>query len=171
MPPTGRCSRTPRSSARRSASPPSPRVAAHPEAELEPRLRDLVRRDVLVAGDRTRARLSGASTAFVQALIREVAYGTMARRDRRSRHLAAARYFESLGDDELAGVLATHYLDAYRVSEPGAEADAVGVQARIALRAAAERAAALHSPEQALAYLEPALEVTRDPVSGPSCSR
>ncbi len=87
----------------------------------------------------------------------------MARRDRRSRHLAAARYFESLGDDELASVLATHYLDAYRVSDPGPEADAVGAQARIALRAAAERAAALHSPEQALAYLEPALEVTRDP--------
>ena len=99
----------------------------------------------------------------MQALIREVAYGMLARRDRRSRHLAAARYFESLGDDELAGVLATHYLDAYRASDEGPEADAVAVQARIALRAAAERAAALHSPEQALAFLETALEVTRDP--------
>ena len=43
---------------------------------------------------------------FVQALIREVAYGTLAKRDRRSRHLAAARFFESLGEDELAGALA-----------------------------------------------------------------
>ncbi len=43
---------------------------------------------------------------FVQALIREVAYATLSRRDRRARHLAAARYFEGLGDDELAGVLA-----------------------------------------------------------------
>ena len=100
---------------------------------------------------------------FVQALIREVAYGMLARRDRRSRHLAAARYFESLGDDELAGVLATHYVDAYRASDEGPEAEAVAAQARIALRAAAERAAALHSPEQALAFLETALEVTRDP--------
>ena len=50
--------------------------------------------------------------AFVQALIREVAYGTLAKRDRRSRHLAAARYFESLGEDELAGALAAHYLAA-----------------------------------------------------------
>ena len=52
--------------------------------------------------------------AFVQALIREVAYATLAKRDRRARHLAAARYFESLGDDELAGTLAAHYLAAYR---------------------------------------------------------
>ena len=35
--------------------------------------------------------------AFVQALIREVAYNTLARRDRKIRHLAAARYFESAG--------------------------------------------------------------------------
>ena len=79
------------------------------------------------------------------------------------RHLAAARYFEALGDDELAGVLATHYLDAYRASPEGAEGDAVAIQARIALRAAADRAAALHSNEQALAYLEHALTVTTDP--------
>ena len=58
-------------------------------------------------------RRSVASTSFVQALIREVAYATLAKRDRRARHLAAARYFESLEDDELAGVLATHYLAAY----------------------------------------------------------
>ena len=50
--------------------------------------------------------------AFVQALIREVAYGTLAKRDRRSRHLAAARFFESLGEDELAGALAAHYFAA-----------------------------------------------------------
>ena len=35
--------------------------------------------------------------AFVQALIREVAYNTLARRDRKARHLAAARYFEASG--------------------------------------------------------------------------
>ena len=35
--------------------------------------------------------------AFVQALIREVAYNTLARRDRKARHLAAARFFESSG--------------------------------------------------------------------------
>ena len=53
--------------------------------------------------------------AFVQALIREVAYNTLAKRDRKVRHLAAARYFESLGTDELAGALAGHYLAAQRL--------------------------------------------------------
>ena len=99
--------------------------------QLEPQLRELVRQDVLVQNRDPRSPERG-QYGFVQALIREVAYGMLARRDRRSRHLAAARYFESLGDDELAGVLATHYLDAYRASDEGPEAEAVAAQARIA---------------------------------------
>ena len=83
-------------------------------AELEPRLRALVAARAPRPRHATPGRRSAASTAFVQALIREVAYATLAKRDRRARHLAAARYFESLGDDELAGALATHYLAAYR---------------------------------------------------------
>ena len=137
-------------------------VSGVPASELETKLRDLVRRDVLTQNRDPRSPERG-QYGFVQALIREVAYGTLARRDRRARHLAAARYFESLGDDELAGVLATHYLDAYRASDEGPEGDTIAVQARIALRAAAERALALHSPKQALSFVDPALEVTRDP--------
>ena len=98
--------------------------------------------------------------AFVQALIREVAYSTLSLRDRRSRHLAAARYFESIGDDELAGALAAHYLAAYRASTEGPEAEALVAQARIALRAAAERAIALGAPGQAVTFLDRAIEVT-----------
>jgi class 3 adenylate cyclase/tetratricopeptide (TPR) repeat protein len=137
-------------------------VAGADEAELEPRLRDLVRRDVLLHNRDPRSPERG-QFGFVQALIREVAYGTLARRERRARHLAAARHFESLGDEELAGALAAHYLDAYHASDPGPEADAIGVQARIALRSAAERAASLHSHEQAIHYLEAALDVTAAP--------
>ena len=47
---------------------------------------------------------------FVQGVVREVAYQALAKRDRRAKHVAAARHLESLGDDELAGVLADHYL-------------------------------------------------------------
>ena len=97
--------------------------------------------------------------AFVQALIREVAYNTLAKRDRKVRHLAAARFFESLGSDELAGALAGHYLAAHANAPEGAEADALAAQARVALRAAAERAAALGAHEQAIAFLEHALAV------------
>ena len=37
--------------------------------------------------------------------------------------LAVARHYEALGDEELAGALASHYLAAYEASAEGAEAD------------------------------------------------
>ncbi len=129
--------------------------------DLEPRLRNLVRRELFELETDPRSPERG-QYRFVQSLIREVAYGTLARRDRRARHLAAARHFESLGDEELAGALATHYLAAHEASEAGAEADAVAIQARLALSAAADRAASLGAHDQAVMQLEQALAVTRD---------
>ncbi len=137
-------------------------VAGTAEAELEPRVHDLVHRELLTLRADPRSPERG-QYAFVQALIREVAYGTLAKRDRKRRHLAAARYFESLGSDELAGALAGHYLAAHQNAPEGVEADALAVQARIALRAAADRAAALGSHEQAVAFVRQALTVTSDP--------
>ncbi|HET7677268.1 MAG TPA: adenylate/guanylate cyclase domain-containing protein [Candidatus Limnocylindrales bacterium] len=137
-------------------------LSGMPPDGLEPRLRALARREVLALDVDPRSPERG-QYGFVQGLIREVAYQTLARKDRRARHLAAARYFESLGDDELAGVLASHYMDAFRATPPGPEADALATQARLALRGAAERAAALYSHAQALSYLAQALEVTADP--------
>ena len=130
---------------------------------LEPRLRALVRREVLVLDIDPRSPERG-QFGFVQGLVREVAYSTLSKRDRRSRHLAAARYFESLGDDEIAGALAMHYFDAWRASAEGSEGDTLAAQARVALRAAAERASRLHSPSQAVAFLDHALAVTPDPL-------
>ena len=136
-------------------------VSGIPEPELEPRLRSLVRRELLALETDPRSPERG-QYAFVQALVREVAYNTLARRDRKARHLAAACFFESLGSDEAAGALAGHYLAAYRNAPEGAEADAVAAQARIALRAAAERATALGAHAQAVALLEQALSMTTD---------
>jgi tetratricopeptide (TPR) repeat protein len=132
------------------------------EPKLEPRLRGLVRGELLILDTDPRSPERG-QYAFVQALVREVAYNTLARRDRQARHLAAARYFEGLGSDELAGALASHYLAAHRNAPEGVEADAVAAQARAALSAAAERAIALGSHAQAVAFLEQALSVTTDP--------
>ena len=73
---------------------------------------------------------------FVQALIREVAYSTLALRDRRDRHVAAARHFESIGDEELAGAVAAHYSAAFQASSEGTEADELAELARSALIAA-----------------------------------
>jgi class 3 adenylate cyclase/tetratricopeptide (TPR) repeat protein len=136
-------------------------ISGRPAEELEPALRALTRREVLQVDADPRSPERG-QYAFVQGLLREVAYSTLSKKDRRKRHLAAARYFESLGDEELAGALARHYLDAWRASPEGPEADAIAAQARVALRAAAERAAALHSHAQALTFLERLLSVTTD---------
>ena len=129
---------------------------------LDVRLRALVRRELLVQEVDPRSPERG-QYAFVQALIREVAYNTLAKKDRKVRHLAAARYLESLGTDELAGALAGHYLAAHGYAADGPEADALAAQARVALRGAAERAAALGSNEQAIAFLEHGLAVSPDP--------
>ncbi|MFN8629704.1 MAG: adenylate/guanylate cyclase domain-containing protein [Chloroflexota bacterium] len=133
-----------------------------PEA-LDARLRALIRQEILVLDADPRSPERG-QFGFVQALIREVAYNTLARRDRKERHLAAARFFESLGNDELAGALAGHYLAAYQNAAAGPEADALRVQARIALRASIERAITLASFGQAMDLATEALTVTDDPV-------
>ena len=137
-------------------------VSGVPLDALEPRLLALVRRELLTRDVDPRSPEHG-QYAFVQALIREVAYNTLARKDRRARHLAAARFFESLGSDELAGALAGHYLAAHANAPEGPEADALAGQARIALRGAALRAIELGSLQQAVTFLDQACDVTRDP--------
>jgi len=138
-------------------------VAALDPGDVERRLLSLVRRELVVRDVDPRSAERG-QFAFVQSLVREVAYSTLARRDRKTRHLAAARHFETLVDQELAGALAAHYLAAYRNASEGPEADALAAQARIALRAAGERAVALGAQEQALGFYRDALEVTIEPV-------
>ncbi|HXR27492.1 MAG TPA: adenylate/guanylate cyclase domain-containing protein, partial [Candidatus Baltobacteraceae bacterium] len=139
-------------------------VSGVPEAELEPRLRALAKRELLAPATTDPRSPERGQYAFVQALIREVAYGTLAKADRKAKHLAAARFFEGLGSDELAGALAGHYLAAYQNAPAGPEAEALAGQARLALRGAAERAAALGANDQAVRFLDQAISVTSDPV-------
>ncbi len=137
-------------------------ISGQDVASIETELRALARREIVVLDADPRSPERG-QYGFVQALIRDVAYGLLAKRDRRTRHLAAARYYEALGDDELAGMLARHYLDAYSASPSGEEGNALAAQARVALRAAADRAESLGSHDQARAYLEQTLAVVVDP--------
>ena len=137
-------------------------VAGEDASALEPLAQELVRRELFVQNRDPRSPEKG-QYAFVQALIREVAYGGIAKRDRKSRHLAAARHFESLDSQEMAGPLAVHYLSAHENAPEGPEADAIAAQARIALKAAAERATALGGHVQAVTYLMQALPLVTDP--------
>jgi class 3 adenylate cyclase/tetratricopeptide (TPR) repeat protein len=138
-------------------------VVGVPESELEPRMASFVRRELMRREMDPRSPERG-QYAFVQALIREVAYNTLSKKDRKKLHLAAARYFESLGNDEIAGALASHYLAAQANAAEGEESDALAAQARIALRAAATRASSLGSFDQAVTFFEQALAITTDPI-------
>ncbi len=137
-------------------------MSGEPPEALLPRLTALVRREILTLETDPRAPTRG-QHAFVQALLREVAFSTLSRRERRARHLTAARYFESIGDEEMAGVIASHFVEAYRASPEGPEGEAVATQARISLLATADRANDLGAIVQAIDTLGSALEVTPDP--------
>jgi len=132
-------------------------------AALDARLQRLVRGDLLQVEVDPRSPERG-QYAFVQALIREVAYSTLALRDRRERHIAAARYFESIGDEELVGAVAAHYGAAYRASSDGAEAQELADLARPALTAAGARAERLGALDQARSFFLQAVEISSDPL-------
>jgi class 3 adenylate cyclase/tetratricopeptide (TPR) repeat protein len=128
---------------------------------IEPRLARLVQRELLVLETDERDPGRG-SYRFVEWIVREVAYGTLSLRDRRERHLAAAAYLGAMDDPDLSGAVASHLLAAYRSGPPTRTDRVIALQAAVALRAAANRAMALHSPEQALEFLEGALSVTAE---------
>lgn len=137
-------------------------VSGIAETDLEQRLRALVRRELFGYESDPRSPERG-QYAFVQGLIREVAYNTLAKRDRKTRHLAAARYFASLDTDEIASAVAGHYLAARNNACDADEADALAAKARVALTDAGERAAALGGHVQAFELFEQAIAVTNEP--------
>jgi class 3 adenylate cyclase/tetratricopeptide (TPR) repeat protein len=126
---------------------------------LEHRLLGLVRREFVVREVDPRSPERG-QFAFVQGIIREIAYGMLSRADRRARHLAVAHHLEAAGDDELASAVAAHYVEALDATAPGPDRDALGARARDWLAQAAHRATGLGSPLQALALSEQALAIT-----------
>lgn len=92
---------------------------------------------------------------FVQSVIREVAYGRLARGDRKRRHVAVAHHYEVDGAVEFAAIVADHYMKALEI-EPD---EALAASARASMLAAAQRAFALHSHRQALTLVRRGLEI------------
>lgn len=137
-------------------------VTGHSPELLAVTLDALVRKEILDLEEDPRSPERG-QYRFVQGLIREVAYERLAKRDRLVRHLAAARYFEDLGDPELAGIVTTHYLEAHRLAPEGAGRDEIAAKARTTLLDAAARSRDLHAYAGAQHFLEQALEFATDP--------
>ena len=104
---------------------------------------------------------------FVQSVVRQVAYSTQSRRDRKQRHTAAADYLASLPDDggDLAVVIGRHLLDAVEVSSIGDDDVAeLSSRACVMLARAAARASSIGAPAEAQRLLESALARTNDPL-------
>jgi|GEM_PF-182128 len=155
-------------------------VSGRDEPAVSAGVAELVRRDVLdVMADPLSPERG--SLRFGQEMLRQVAYDTLSKRDRRSRHLAVAEHLRttfSNEGDEIAEVIAHHYLDALS-ADPSADdaaelaADALrflvraGERARRsgALSRAAEnfgRAAEIAPPDEAPALFESAAQASLD---------
>jgi len=124
-------------------------VSRRDETSLGPLLDDLVRKEFLYVESDPRSPERG-QYGFVQALAQRVAYEMLGKHDRKACHLAAAGYLAEeagIDPDELAEVVAAHYLDALAADEKADDAPAIRDRAREWLERAAERAISLAARE------------------------
>jgi class 3 adenylate cyclase len=131
--------------------------------ELDRVLGELVRLQIL---SRESSRLSAefGQFRFVQSVVRQVAYSTLARRDRKDTHLAVIDMLlaeEDAGED-LAPIIAQHYLEALEAVPGGDDVAELQRLAIAQLERAAARAGALGSPREAAGHLASALRNAAD---------
>jgi class 3 adenylate cyclase/tetratricopeptide (TPR) repeat protein len=140
-------------------------LAGISEDELTPLVQALVRKEVLGVQSDPRSPEHG-QYGFLQDLVRHVAYETLSKRERKSRHLAAAqeleRAFAEL--DEVAEVLASHYLAAVDAAPDADDAQAIRGKAREMLARAGARAGSLGAPEEGQRYFEQAAGLAEEPL-------
>jgi tetratricopeptide (TPR) repeat protein len=132
--------------------------------DLDEVLASLVRKEIFsLSTDRFSAEVG--QYRFVQSMVRQIAYGTQSRRDRKQRHLAAADYLAAEPDAaDLAVVIAQHVLDALDASgADDPDRPRLTERARELLEAGAARARTLGSHTEAQHHLETALARTEPP--------
>lgn len=125
-------------------------------------LASLVRLQIL-AQDASRMSAGYGNYRFVQTAVRQVAYGVLSRRDRRSIHLAVLAQMVARGEtgEDTAAIRAQHLLDAL---EAGSGPDDVELRrsALDELTRASARAGGLGSPTEAARHLRTALPLADD---------
>ena len=142
-------------------------LLGEPPETLDELLSSLVKKEVISLQTDPRSPDRG-QYAFLQDLVRAVAYETLPKRDRKQRHLAVAAHLLEAwaGDeDEIVEVVASHYLEAYQLAPSAPDAEDAKSKARQFLMRAGERAAALAVAEGAQRYFELALDLSEDPRS------
>ena len=120
----------------------------------------LVRRELLTLDEELNSPGRG-ELRFVQDVVREVAYHTLGRSERRAIHLDAAHVFEAMGE-EATDALAAHLAEAHDLTTDAGERQRLARRAVAAQRHAARGAMLLHAPERALGLLERALRIRGD---------
>jgi class 3 adenylate cyclase/tetratricopeptide (TPR) repeat protein len=127
-------------------------------SDVEQVLEGLVRLQIL-AHESRRFSAEFGQFQFVQSVVRQVAHGSLSRRDRKATHLAVVEVLERSGERvvEEAPIVAQHLLDAVAAA-PG-DPDAAELTARAIghLRVAADRAMALGAPSEAVGHLRVAM--------------
>jgi class 3 adenylate cyclase/tetratricopeptide (TPR) repeat protein len=137
-------------------------LAGLSEAELDPLLSSLSRKEVLGVQSDPRSPEHG-QYGFLQDLLRKVAYETLAKADRKARHLAAATQLEEgWSEQEVVEVVASHYLAAYEAAPDADDAPAIRAKAGERLAGAGVRAASLGANEEAQRYFTQAAELEDD---------
>ena len=132
--------------------------------DLDPLLSSLVRKEVLsVLADRFSPERG--QYGFLQDLVKRVAYETLAKKERKARHLSAAAYIESSrgsDEDEMVEIAASHCLEAYRLAPDAEDAPAIRDRAREMLVRAGERARTVAAHTEAQRYFDDAAALTDD---------
>jgi predicted ATPase/class 3 adenylate cyclase len=134
--------------------------------QLEQLLGALLRKEILTVQADPRSPERG-QYAFLQDIVKHVAYETLSRHERKARHLAAARHLEtaSSDEDEIVEVIAAHYVDAYNAAPDDPDAGELRETARKMLVRAGDRAASLAATAEAQHAYERAVELADDPLT------
>ncbi len=139
-------------------------VSGSAEAEVTHLLDGLVVKQILGRDDDPRSPERG-QYVFLQALLRAVAYGTLSRRARKAKHVAAARHLEETWPGaarDIAEVLASHYLEAIGADLEAADVGELRASARARLTSAGQAAASLALGPEADRYFARAAELAED---------
>jgi len=137
-------------------------VCGQDEPAVRAALAELVRREVLTISAEPLSPERG-SYGFAQNMLRQVAYDTLSRRDRKARHLTVAAYLRATfpGDgEEVTDVIARHYLDALNAMPDDPDSAEIRGQALITVIRAAERAERTGAPDRAAASYAAAARLT-----------
>jgi class 3 adenylate cyclase/tetratricopeptide (TPR) repeat protein len=127
--------------------------------QLEPILASLVRKEILLVQADPRSPERG-QHGFLQDLVKLVAYETLSKKERKAKHLAVASSWETSPEaDELAEVVAAHYVEAHLAAPDAPDAAAIKAKALEALAKAGDRAASLAATTEAQRLFDHAAEL------------